>query len=86
MEDSPENLDNLIQFQSSIRFIKVLSEMVQAQRLNRFSYTVAEFLDGLIEGQIRTSSDTGRRLSKVIKFYNQYSKLLKSQSSYKISA
>ena len=84
--DSPEHLDNLIRFQSSIRFIKVLSEMVQAQRLNRFSYTVAEFLDGLIEGQIRTSSDTGRRLSKVIKFYNQYSRLLKGQSSYKISA
>ncbi len=42
--------------------------MVQAQRLNRFSYTVAEFLDGLIEGQIRTSSDIGRRLSKVVKF------------------
>ncbi len=86
VEDSPENLDNLIQFQSSIRFIKVLSEMVQAQRLNRFSYTVAEFLDGLIEGKISTSSDTGRRLSKVAKFYNQYSRLLKGQSSYKISA
>lgn len=68
MEESPENLDNLIQFQSSISFIKVLSEMVQAQRLNHFSYTVAEFLDGLIEGQIRTSSDIGRRLSKVVKF------------------
>ncbi len=84
--DTPGNLDNLIRFQSSIRFIKVLSEMVQAQRLNRFSYTVAEFLDGLIEGQIRTSSDTGRRLSKVVNFYNQYSKLLKGQSNYKISA
>ncbi len=79
--NSPEDLDNLIQFQSSIRFIKVLSEMVQAHCLNRYSYTVAEFLDGMIEGQIGMSPDTGKRLSKVVIFYNAYGRCLNLEKS-----
>lgn len=86
LADTPENMDNLIQFQSSIHFIKVLSEMMQARCLNRFSDTVAKFLDGIINGQIRVCADTTKKLQKVVVFYNQYDEYLKQKKAYKISA
>lgn len=79
-------LDNLIQFKLSINFIKILSEMMQANHLKQFSTTIIEFLEDVLDGKAKITSDTSDRLIFVVSFYNHYICSLKEFNKDKIEA
>ncbi len=84
INDTSNELDNLIQFKSSIHFIKILSEMMQANHLKRFSTTVIEFLEDILVGNTRMTADVTNRLVIVINLYTRYIHSVKESHYYKM--
>ncbi|MDX2506678.1 MAG: FimV/HubP family polar landmark protein [Gammaproteobacteria bacterium] len=84
LENRPNELEYLIQFKISIHFIKVLSEMMQANYLQHFSQIVIEFLEDLVDGKSRMTVDVASRLSIVIGFYDQYINSVKNNQMHKV--
>lgn len=64
--------ENIIQFKLSVHFMKILSEMTQASYLYKFSTTVINFLDEIIDEKNYLSSDLMERLVVVVRFYKNY--------------
>ncbi|MCW8931403.1 MAG: hypothetical protein OQL19_14325 [Gammaproteobacteria bacterium] len=64
--------ESLLHFKSSIHFIKILSEMMQANYLKRFSMSIIEILDDILDGKIKMTTDINHRLSFVVNFYTRY--------------
>ena len=84
MNDSSDELENLLQFKLSVHFIKVLSKMIQATHLKQFSTTVIEFLEDVLEGNTKMTVDVSNRLVVVVNFYDRYIHSVKEYHSYKI--
>jgi FimV-like protein len=68
----PSDIEHLVQFKLSVHFIKVLSEMMQASFLNKFSTTVIDFLEDIIDGNNHLTGEVTKRLSVVVNLYAQY--------------
>jgi len=83
IEKSPDELENIVQFKLSVHFIKVLSDMMHATHLNKFSNTVIDFLEDILDGKTKMSNDVSHRLMVVVGFYNRYIHFVKSRESYK---
>jgi chemotaxis protein histidine kinase CheA len=77
LEKAPDEIENLIEFKLSINFIKLLSEMMQANQLNEFSQAVVGFLDDIVDGNAKMNVDVVRRLSLVVSFYDRYINFVK---------
>jgi hypothetical protein len=86
INNAPDDLENLLQFKLSIHFINVLSKMIQATHLTQFSTTVIEFLEDILDGNTRMTTDVTNRLIVVVNFYVCYIHSVKENSSDKIEA
>jgi len=84
IKKAPDELENLIQFNLSNHLIKVLSEMMEASHLTRFSQTIVHFLDDIIDGKSSLSTEVINRLAVVVDFYYQYSCSIKGHESAKV--
>ncbi|MDX2507475.1 MAG: hypothetical protein QNL62_23790 [Gammaproteobacteria bacterium] len=83
LDKEPDELENLIQFKLSIHLIKVLSDMMQANYLTQFSQTIIEFLEDIVDGNAKMTTDILRRLHNVVSFCNQYISFLKNGNPLK---
>ncbi len=72
ISQNSNELENILQFKLSVHFIKILSEMMQASHLEKFSNTVIDFLEDILVGHTQMSSDIGDRLIVVIGAYKDY--------------
>ena len=81
VNNTTNELENLLQFKLSIHFIKVLSEMMQATYLKQFSTTVIDFLDDVVNGNTRMTTDVTHRLVFVVDFYDRYIHSIKKNHS-----
>ena len=85
-DHTSEERENILQFKLSVHFIKILSEMMQADRLEQYSTTVIEFLEDILIGQTQMSPDIGDRLVGVINSYNDYINSIKEKHCNSIEA
>jgi len=83
---STQDLDKLLQFKLSIHFIKALSEMMKATYLNHFSTTIIDFLEDIIDGKTKMTTDTSHRLNTAISLYSHFISSIKTQSSHRLKA
>ncbi len=83
---TPHDLNNLLQYKLSIHFIKALSEMMQATYLKQFSTTIIEFLEDVLDGKTKMTTDTTNRLIIVVSFYSRYIHSIKTQNGGKLKA
>ena len=79
-------LENLQQFKSSIHFIKILSEMMQATYLKQFSTTIIEFLEDVLDGKTKLTTDVTNRLTIVVSLYSSYIYSVKKYNNGKLEA
>lgn len=86
VNNTTKELENLLQFKLSIHFIKVLSEMMQATYLKQFSTIVIEFLEVVVNGNTRMTTDVTHRLVFVVDFYDGYIHSIKKNHNYKVDA
>ncbi len=85
-DHTSDERENILQFKLSVHFIKILSEMMQADRLEQYSTTVIEFLEDILIGQTQMSTDIGDRLVVVINSYNGYINSIKEKHCNSIEA
>lgn len=83
---TPKNMENLVQFKSSIHFIKVLSNMMQAVQLQQFSSTIIDFLEEILDGNTAMTNDISKRLLIAVTFYNHYIHWVKENHDVKMEA
>ena len=81
-----KELKNLLQFKSSIHFIKILSEMMQATYLKQFSTTIIEFLEDVLDGKTKLTTDVTNRLTIVVSLYSSYIYSVKKYNNGKLEA